>query len=132
MKLSSSSSILIKIATLVILLSLLTACGSPEADTPSEGVPQEDTRVESSTDDSQTEQNTTGVEFEEQELPANFPEVFPLPEYAKIGSTVDIPGENSFRIFFAFPEVTLEEVWPSTRMNCRPADGAWMPKVPKL
>ena len=110
MKLSSLSSTLIKISTLVIFLTLLTACGSPAADTPTEGAPQENIPVESSPDDSQTEQNTTDATFEDQQLPANFPEVFPLPEYAKIGSTLDMPGENSFRIFFAFPEVTLEEV----------------------
>ncbi len=55
------------------------------------------------------ETNTSGSTFEEEELPADFPEVFPLPEYAKIGSTVDMPGESSYRIFFAFPEVSLEE-----------------------
>ncbi len=109
MKPTSLLSILIKLSALVIIAGLLTACGSSAEDAPSEGVPQEDTSVESSTEDSQTEQNTTGASFEEQELPDNFPEVFPLPEYARIGSTMDMPGENSFRIFFAFPEVTLEE-----------------------
>jgi len=109
MKPSPFSSILIKFSTLILVVSILTACGSPAEDSPSEGVPQEETSVESSTEDSQTETNTTGGEFDDQELPTNFPEVFPLPEYAKIGSTVDMPGENSFRIFFAFPEVTLEE-----------------------
>jgi hypothetical protein len=123
MKLSPLSSTLIKFSTLVIILTLLTACGSSVADTPSEGVPQEDTSMESSTDDSQTEQNTTGASFDEQELPANFPEVFPLPEYAKIGSTVDMPGENSFRIFFAFPEVTLEEVLTFYQHELQ--DGSW-------
>jgi hypothetical protein len=123
MKLSPLLSTLIKVSTLVIILTLLTACGSSVADTPSEGVPQEDTSVESSTDDSQTEQNTTGATFEDQELPENFPEVFPLPEYAKIGSTMDMPGENSFRIFFAFPEVTLEEVLTFYQHELQ--DGGW-------
>jgi len=109
MKPSPFSSILIKFSTLILVVSILTACGSPAEDAPSEGVPHEDTSAESSTEDPQTEMNTTGASFDEQELPANFPEIFPLPEYAKIGSTVDMPGENSFRIFFAFPEVTLEE-----------------------
>ncbi len=110
MKPTSLLFILIKLSTLFILAGMLTACGSSAEDAPSEGIPQGGTSVESSTDDSQTEVNTTGASFEEQELPENFPEVFPLPEYAKIGSTVDMPGENSFRIFFAFPEVALDEV----------------------
>ena len=87
MKPSPFSSILIKFSTLILVVSILTACGSPAEDSPSEGVPQEETSVESSTEDSQTETNTTGGEFDDQELPTNFPEVFPLPEYAKIGST---------------------------------------------
>jgi len=123
MKLSPLSSTLIKFSTLVIILTLLTACGSSVADTASEVVPQEETSVEGSTDDSQTETNTTGATVEEQELPANFPEVFPLPEYAKIGSTEDMPGENSFRILFAFPEVTLEEVLTFYQHELQ--DGGW-------
>ena len=74
---------------------------------PTEEVPQEDSSQENSSDNSQIETSAT---FEEQALPENFPEIFPLPEYATIGSTVETPGEKSFRIFFAFPEVTLEEV----------------------
>ncbi len=57
----------------------------------------------------QGEMNTTGVEFQEQELPADFPEEFPIPEEAKVGSTVPMPGENSYRVFFALVEYTLEE-----------------------
>ena len=123
MKPNSVLSILIKLSALVILAGLLTACGSSAEDAPSEGVPQEETSVEGSTDDSQTETNTTGATVEEQELPANFPEVFPLPEYAKIGSTEDMPGENSFRILFAFPEVTLEEVLTFYQHELQ--DGGW-------
>jgi len=93
--------------TLLIFASLLlTSCGGGEPPPSDEVVPPS---MEEETEVDQTEQNTTGMEFQEEELPDNFPEVFPLPEYAKIGSKVDIPGENSFRIFFALPEVTLEE-----------------------
>jgi len=110
MKPSLFSSILIKLSILVTVVALLAACGAPVEESQNEVVPQEDPTMESSSENAQTEMNTSGASFEEQELPANFPEAFPLPDYAKVGSTVDMPGENSFRIFLAFPEVTLEEV----------------------
>jgi len=123
MKPSPFSSILLKFSILVIVVALLAACGSPAEESLNEGDPQEDTTMESSLENSQTEMNTTGASFDEQELPVNFPEVFPLPEYAKIGSTVDMPGENSFRIYFAFPEVTLEEVLTFYQHELQ--DGGW-------
>ena len=96
--------------TLLIFASLvLTSCGGGEPPPSDEEAPpsmEEETEV----DQTEMQTNNTGASFEEEELPDNFPEVFPLPEYAKIGSTVDMPGENSFRIFFAFPEVALDEV----------------------
>ena len=92
MKPASLSSILIKLSTLVIIVTLLTACGSSGEDYPDEVISQEDTSVETTLENSQTEMNSTGVKIEEEELPSDFPE------------------ENSYRIFFAFPEVTLEEV----------------------
>lgn len=112
MKQSSLSSILFKFSILVIIVALLAACGSPAEESQDAGIPQEESSQESSSESSQTEMqtNTTGTSFEEQELPADFPEAFPLPEYTKVGSTVDMPGENSYRIFLAFPEVDLEEV----------------------
>jgi len=122
MKPSSFLSILIKLATLIIVITLLAACGSPGEDTLSGDIPEEIPVKESSSEDSQLEGNTTGATFEEQELPDNFPEVFPLPEYAKIGSTVDMPGENSYRIFFAFPEVGLEEALAFYNLEL-PAEG---------
>jgi len=99
---------IILITAALVLSSLLSACEGGETPEPQVGA-LSDVEEEISSEESQMEVNTTGASFEEQELPENFPEVFPLPDYAKIGSTVDMPGENSFRIFFAFPEVTLEE-----------------------
>lgn len=110
MKSTSFPSILVRLSILVILVGLLTACGSAADDVPNDGVPPEDTPLDSSSDDLQSEADSTGPEFEEAELPADFPEVFPLPEYTKVGSSVPLPGENSFRIFFALPEVSLEEI----------------------
>jgi len=104
------SSILFKLSILVIVVALLAACGSPAEESPNEVVLQEDTIMESSSENSQTEMNTTGASFEEQELPADFPEEFPIPKETKIGSTVEIPGENSYRIFFGIVGMTLEEV----------------------
>ena len=95
--------------TLLIFASLLlSSCGGGEPP-PTDEVAPPPMEEEIAVDQTETEANTTGTEFQEQELPADFPEVFPLPEYAKVGSTVDMPGENNYRIFFAFPEVTLEE-----------------------
>jgi hypothetical protein len=38
--------------------------------------------------------------FEEAELPEGFPPDFPIPEGARVGSTVNLPGEDTFRVFF--------------------------------
>ena len=96
---------MIWISWAVVFPLLITACGSGEkAPTEEVSAPMEEAAAEE-----QEEMNATGVEFQEEELPENFPEAFPLPEYAKVGSSVPMPGDDSFRIFFAFPEVTLEE-----------------------
>jgi len=65
MKPNSVLSILIKLSALVILAGLLTSCGSSAEDAPSQGVPQGETSVEGSTDDSRTETNTTGASVED-------------------------------------------------------------------
>lgn len=90
---------------LVVFAFLFTSCGGVE-DPPTEDVaaPVEDTPAKE-----QGEVNTTGVEFQEEELPADFPEEFPIPEEAKIGSTVPMPGDNSYRVFFALVEFTLAD-----------------------
>jgi hypothetical protein len=46
--------------------------------------------------------------FEEAELPEGFPPDFPIPEGARVGSSVNLPGEDNFRVFIALPG-TLEE-----------------------
>lgn len=125
MKSSSLLSKMIKFSVLILLIILLPACGSSAEENQSEEILQEDVLIESSAEDSQSEEqtNTTGATFEEQELPENFPEEFPLPEYAKVGSTVDVPGENSYRIFFAFPEISLEEALAFYRQELQA--GGW-------
>ena len=47
--------------------------------------------------------------YEEAELPEGFPPDFPIPEGARVGSSVNLSGEDHFRVFFALPG-TLEEV----------------------
>lgn len=110
MKQSPFSSILLKFSIHLIVVALLAACGSPAEGSLDEGIPQEDTKIENSSENSQTEMNTTEASFDEQELPDDFPQEFPIPQEAKIGSTVPVPGENSYRIFFGIVELTLEEV----------------------
>ena len=53
--------------------------------------------------------NTSGVEFEEGELPEDFPDEFPVHEDARIGSTIEMAGDNHFRVFLSFT-MSLEEV----------------------
>ena len=73
--------------------------------------------------------NTSGTEFEESELPDGFPEEFPIPDEAKIGSSVDIPGENSFRFFLTFIK-TLDEVLFILTRNCWLGIGRLNPRRP--
>jgi hypothetical protein len=49
-----------------------------------------------------------GTEFQEAELPVDFPDNFPLPDDARIGSVVNLPGEGSYRIFISLTSKLVE------------------------
>ena len=103
-------SILVMTFLLITVATMLAACGGGEI--PLEDVVPEPTKEEMGSESQETEMNTTGTEFEEAELPEDFPAVFPLPENTKVASTVPMPGDNSYRVFFSFPESSLEEILP--------------------
>jgi hypothetical protein len=113
---------IILISAALVLSSLLSACGGGETPEPQVGA-LIDVEEEISSEEAQVEMNTTGASFEEQELPADFPEEFPLPEGTKVGSTVPMPGENSYRIFFALVEFMLEDALSFYQQELQ--DGGW-------
>ncbi len=101
-----------KILFLLSLLAaavLLTSCGGqaqPPADdfSRSRGSPGE-----SAASEAPPQSNTSGTEFEEGELPEDFPEAFPVHPEARVGSAVDGQEENHFRVFLAF-SMDLDQV----------------------
>jgi hypothetical protein len=104
MKLSSWRSISI-IAIIPFLIALtLTACGGDQ-NQPTQIEPDSSFNQTSS---EPTEDQTGGTEFQEAELPEDFPLNFPLPEDARIGSVVNLPGEGSYRIYISLPSSLSE------------------------
>lgn len=61
-------------------------------------------------EDSQPDMNTSGAEFQEADLPADFPPTFPLPENTRVASVTSLPGDQSYRVFLSFPGSTLEDL----------------------
>ena len=84
----------------IIIVFFLISCGGGEAQPAKEegSQAQDGSADDSSSGESTQEMNTSGAEFEEASLPVDFPESFPIPEGARIGSSVVEPGLDGFRI----------------------------------
>ena len=91
--------------SLLIVGLLMTSCRGGETTPVDDGSSNQmdDTAMETSSEQTVTDTNTSGTEFEEAELPDEFPGNFPLPENTKVASTVPMPGDHSYRVFFSFP-----------------------------
>lgn len=98
---------LILVVLLIMALGLTSCGGKEEAPVVDQGLSVEE---ETGAEESQGQMDSSGAGVEEADLPEDFPEAFPLPENAKVGSAVNLPGDQNYRIFFAFPESDLEEI----------------------
>jgi len=89
---------------LALLFSLglaLSACGGSDSDAPViENPPPGDSESFESEVDLQEPENEAAT-FEEAELPEDFPIDFPIPDGARVASSLGIGGEDDFRVFFS-------------------------------
>lgn len=92
-----------------LLLSLLLgACGGDSAGGVEEIEPPSLDTVEEAAEIEAGEPEFEGETFEEAELPEDFPSSFPIPDDARIGSNVEMGGDDEFRVFLSLT-ITLND-----------------------
>ncbi len=95
-------------ALIVVEILSLTACGSAYKESADVEQPPTAELQPQVAEELQQEPESEGVAFEEAELPEGFPSKFPIPDSARIGSSVGMGGKDEFRVFLSLT-TRLEE-----------------------
>jgi hypothetical protein len=116
----------LSVLSLITVLSLLLVSCAGNESAPDDGQtsPAAEVQEPGDSEDSEApavEINTSGTEFEEAPLPEDFPESFPIPEEARIGSSVNDPGVEGFRTMLALTNTPDEAL--AYYLGALPAEG---------
>jgi len=112
MSLSSDFSSSLKLLSLLLIAAFFVSCaGFESSSSTGESSLAAEVQEQSESEESEApppEGESGGAVFEEAPLPEDFPGSFPIPEQARIGSSVTEPGVEGFQIMLALTD-TLDE-----------------------